>query len=45
MRKVLVLAATAAALLTTACNTVEGLGRDVQAAGSAVASTAQDAKR
>ncbi len=45
MRKFVVLAAAAAALLTSACNTVAGVGRDVQAAGAAVTSTANDAKR
>lgn len=44
MRKVLVLVAATAALLVSACNTVEGVGKDVQAAGKAVTSTAQDAK-
>ena len=45
MRKIAILAAVAAALLTSACNTVEGLGRDVQAAGTAVTGAASDAKR
>lgn len=44
MRKIVVLAAVAAALLVSACNTVEGLGRDVQAAGTAVTGAASDAK-
>lgn len=44
MRKILILAATAAALLVSACNTIEGMGRDVSAAGRAVTHTAQDAK-
>lgn len=44
MRKIIVLAAAAAALALTACNTVEGVGKDVQAAGKAVTTTAQDAK-
>lgn len=44
MRKLIVLAAVAGALLTTACNTVEGMGKDVAAAGGAVADTARDAK-
>jgi predicted small secreted protein len=44
MRKFLVLAAAAAALVTAACNTVEGVGRDVSAAGRAVSDTARDAK-
>jgi predicted small secreted protein len=44
MRKILILAAAAAALLVSACNTVEGVGRDVSAAGRAVSDTAKDAK-
>lgn len=44
MRKILVLAAAATALLISACNTVEGVGKDVQATGEAVEDTAQDAK-
>jgi len=31
-------------LSTSACNTVAGLGQDVQAAGSAVSNTAEDVK-
>jgi len=45
MRKVLILAAAAAALVVSACNTVAGVGRDMEAAGSAVKSTAEDIKR
>ena len=44
MRKIFVLVAVAAALTTAACNTVEGVGRDTQAAGQAVTGAAQDAK-
>ncbi len=44
MRKFVVLAAAAAALLVSACNTVEGVGRDVSAAGRAVTGAASDAK-
>lgn len=44
MRKLIVLAAAAAALLVSACNTIEGAGRDVQAAGKAVTDTAKDVK-
>jgi predicted small secreted protein len=44
MRKLIVLSAAAAALIVAACNTVEGVGRDVSAAGKAVATTARDAK-
>ena len=45
MRKIAILAVLAAGLLTSACNTVAGVGRDMQAAGSAVAGAANDAKR
>ena len=44
MRKVIVLAAAAAALFVAACNTVQGVGKDMQAAGKAVSTTAEDAK-
>ena len=44
MRKIFVLVAAAAALTPAACNTVEGVGRDTQAAGQAVTGAAQDAK-
>jgi predicted small secreted protein len=44
MRKIIGLAAAAAAFVLAACNTVEGVGKDVQAAGKAVSTTAQDAK-
>jgi predicted small secreted protein len=44
MRKIVILLAAAAALATAACNTVEGAGRDVSAAGHAVTDTASDAK-
>ncbi|CAN7464839.1 entericidin A/B family lipoprotein [Phenylobacterium sp. LjRoot219] len=45
MRLVIVMAAAAAALWVSGCNTVAGLGRDVQAAGTAVAGAANDVKR
>jgi predicted small secreted protein len=45
MRKIVILAALAAALATSACNTVAGVGKDVSAAGKAVTSTANDAKK
>jgi predicted small secreted protein len=45
MRTLIVLAVTAAALWVAGCNTMEGLGRDMQAAGQAVTGTAGDAKR
>lgn len=48
MRKIAALAplalAVAAALTVSACNTVAGVGRDVQAVGSAVTGAANDAK-
>ena len=43
MRKLVVLAIAAASLLA-ACNTIEGAGKDVEAAGAAIEETAQDAK-
>jgi len=45
MRKIVILAVVAAALATSACNTVAGVGKDVSAAGKAVTSTANDAKK
>jgi len=45
MRNLIVLAAAAAALLLVACNTVSGVGKDVQPAGKAVTATADDAKK
>ena len=45
MRKIIVLAAAAAALVVSACNTVAGVGRDAQAAGRAVTGAAEDAKK
>ena len=44
MRKILILATVAAALMVSACNTVAGVGQDVAAAGRAVTNTAKDAK-
>lgn len=44
MRKLVVLAVVAAALAASACNTIQGLGRDTQAAGTAVEGAARDAK-
>ena len=44
MRKMVVLAAVTAALLVSGCNTIEGVGRDVSAAGRAVTDTAKDIK-
>ncbi len=45
MRKLIVLAAVASALWVAGCNTVAGVGKDVQAAGKAVTNTAEDAKK
>ena len=44
MRKFLGLAAIAGALLVSACNTVEGMGRDVESAGHTVAKAADRSK-
>ena len=44
MRKILVLAAAATALLIAGCNTLAGAGKDVSAVGHAVTNTANDAK-
>jgi predicted small secreted protein len=45
MRKIIVLAALAASLAVSACNTVSGAGKDVESAGEAVTNTAEDAKK
>ncbi|MBJ6120653.1 entericidin A/B family lipoprotein [Sphingomonas mollis] len=44
MRKLVGLAVVAGALLVSACNTVEGVGKDVSSAGDTVAKTANDVK-
>ncbi|QNA83138.1 entericidin A/B family lipoprotein [Sphingomonas sp. So64.6b] len=44
MRKLIGMAFVAAALMVSACNTVEGVGKDVKSAGDTVAKTADDAK-
>jgi predicted small secreted protein len=44
MHKLILLAACAAAFAVAACNTIEGAGRDVSAAGQAVAKAAKDTK-
>ncbi len=44
MRKILTMAILASGLALSACNTIEGLGRDVSSAGDTVAKTAEDAK-
>lgn len=43
MRKLFLCAVIAAGLVTSACNTVAGMGRDVEAAGDAVEDAANDA--
>lgn len=44
MKKIIGIAVVTGALLVSACNTVEGVGRDVSSAGKTVAKTADDAK-
>ncbi|QQV78361.1 entericidin A/B family lipoprotein [Sphingomonas aliaeris] len=44
MRKIVGLAVVTAALMVSACNTIEGAGKDVSSAGKTVAKTADDAK-
>ena len=44
MKKTLVAAALVAAFGLTACNTVEGAGKDISSAGKAVSKTANDVK-
>lgn len=44
MRKIVTLLLAASALAVAGCNTVAGLGRDVSAAGDAVAQTAEDVR-
>ncbi|MBB3911616.1 entericidin A/B family lipoprotein [Sphingomonas desiccabilis] len=44
MRKVLGLMAVAGALMVSACNTIEGAGRDVSSAGDAVSGAASENK-
>lgn len=44
MRKLTAVMALAAVLTLGACNTVEGVGKDVSSAGQTVANTADDAK-
>ena len=44
MRQLVGLAVVASALIVSACNTVEGAGKDVSSAGRTVAKTASDAK-
>jgi predicted small secreted protein len=42
MRKIVTAGALLAALALIACNTVEGAGRDISAAGHAISNTASD---
>jgi predicted small secreted protein len=44
MRKLVGLAIVAGALMVSACNTIEGAGKDVSSAGRTVAKTADGAK-
>lgn len=44
MRKLFGLMLVAGALTISACNTIEGAGKDVSSAGQTVAKTADDAK-
>ena len=44
MRKIIGLAITTGALMLAACNTVEGVGKDVSSAGDTVAKTADKSK-
>ena len=44
MRKIVGLTLLATAFLVSACNTIEGAGKDVSSAGDTVAKTADDAK-
>lgn len=43
-KSVIYLLALGAGFVLSACNTVEGVGRDLEATGDAVADTAEDAK-
>lgn len=45
MRKIVALTLVAAALAVSACNTIAGIGRDVSAAGDAVTSSSNSARR
>ncbi|RZJ18404.1 MAG: entericidin A/B family lipoprotein [Brevundimonas sp.] len=45
MRKIVALTVIAAALAVSACNTIAGIGRDVSAAGDAVTSGSNSARR
>ena len=43
-KKILAAVLLTGSLMVAACNTVEGVGKDVSAAGAAVTDTARDAK-
>jgi predicted small secreted protein len=45
MRKLLLLTLAGAALMVSACNTIEGAGKDVASAGRAISQTAHDASK
>lgn len=45
MRTLVLMALAGAALLTAACNTISGAGRDISSAGKAVTRTADDARK
>ncbi len=45
MRKILTAGVLLATLALMACNTIEGAGRDISAAGKAVTKTASDIKK
>ncbi|HEX8300954.1 entericidin A/B family lipoprotein [Sphingomonas sp.] len=44
MRKILTCIALAGTILASACNTIEGMGRDVESAGGTVANAAKENK-
>jgi predicted small secreted protein len=44
MRKLILAVMLAAPILLSACNTISGLGKDVEAVGDAMTNSAEDAK-
>lgn len=44
MRRIIGLAAVAAAMAIAGCNTIEGMGKDVSSVGKTVSKTAHDSK-
>ncbi|OYU15943.1 MAG: entericidin EcnA/B family protein [Alphaproteobacteria bacterium PA4] len=44
MRPIVIVATLIAALALTACNTVEGAGKDISSSGKAISKTANDVK-